>query len=243
MPMPTLYEKLQTAENVNIYLKGARGRYIDVMRAFEDAPGIVAVAKTLSDEPLPEIAVPDYQRKIIENATANPILLNALQGKQTIEQKLEELAERYPHKRIFPSRENLQHNQEVEELGELVSHVGRLKTGGVLASENLLSGAGFMITLTYAIMLPIVGAIHFNDKGTEASQQSLQTMRYAFLVFVPAVMAVLGGLMGYALANNSSSIETAKEQSHYIDIKIAELYARKISVIAPSEKQLIVEDL
>lgn len=236
----TLYETLQIAENVNNSLRDARGRYIDAMRGFSDAPGIIAVAKTLPDEPLPQISVQDYQRQIIQMCVKNPVLDRALRGKKTVTRELEEIAARNPPRgRVFPRAENMQHNQEVEQIGELVGGIEGLKMKGYIEDPSLIVGAGLGLGLTSAAAGALYSAMYLADVRI-----NWEAFRDIWLIGMPATATFCGTFIGYFFGTvGADKLKEAEKQANYIDRKITELYPRKTSVVVPSENPVVVEDL
>lgn len=243
MQQKTLYERLQKAETINERLKTAVTKFADELVVFNESTDSEAVKRLLPDmETLPKISVPDYQRKIIESSTANHILLNALRREQTVIEKLEELSERYvPGPRFLPRRKNYEHNHEVEQLAELVQDANAFETRGFFSLDNFMSGASLGAALAYVFGGGIVAL------RAVADVENTQNDETALLAFLPAATAFCYGLafslIGKDGGKYDSDIVRVKEQANYIDTKIEELYPRKTSIIVPSEKPVVVEEL
>ncbi|GEM_PF-5539229 len=206
----TLYEKLKRAETANLDLHNASINLYETVKRFSDAPDISVVTDVLPKQ-LPDISVPNYQRKIIESYALNNIVLDALRRKKSVETKTEELtAIKKGFIRTFlPRYRNEQHNAEVEQLEELISPVGDFKLYG-LRESPLIAGlctssavGGFCLACVPA-----------------SSKAGLEWALYSVAV---TFFGVTLSLLTEQTAAQQVSI-TLKYQASYIDKKIEELF-------------------
>lgn len=159
------------------------------------------------DSPL-DIDVKKLQEKIFRGYESNPVLYDALLGRQTITQSLEELAEiNKGIRRFLPHRKNKPYNERVKQMGELVPVGSNLISYGILWPDNFVTTTLETTAIAFAVSSVLLGAF-----GTEFKNEEL---------ILPATMSCISPLIG--LAFNRSKYVPRKE-AEYLDGKIRDIY-------------------
>lgn len=215
--METLYDKLQTAETVNLDLSVAAVHLYSTVLRFRDAPDMGRVTAVLPKETLPAISVPDYQRKIIKSYDTHPMVSAALKGVKSIEAKVDELISVNDgfFKIVLPKRENAGHNAEVDKLGELISPTWCLKTKGFfspIVPANMAAYLSFFVGSGGAVAGYTTG-----QSGTAAVIGSAIGVAYSVLFVI-----CFSGLSQYVAFKDVA--RDLKRQANYVDSKIKELF-------------------
>ncbi len=180
----TLYDQLSRIENMNLFLNGLGSR----------------------------INVEDIQKKVFQQYESNPVLHDALLGKQTITQSLEELAEiNKGVKRFLPHRKNKIHNERVEQMGELVPGVYNLTTRGILYPDNFVTTCLETVALSFGtvfLVSSLTGGL-ISETGER------------FEGIMAAGMSPIGILIGLVM-NRSGNLPVG--ETVYLDKKVKEIY-------------------
>jgi len=163
---------------------------------------------------LDQIDVPKTQREIFREYEANPVLNDAVSGKQTITQGLEELAKvNKGIKRFLPHKKDEAQNEKVRQMEELVSGIDDLRTRGIFYPDNAVAGAiemaGIVFGFTY--LFKKLFGISNSELGVRV------------ITMLSPIIASLGGL---AL---DRSDYLPKDEAKYLDEKVGELYGKIIS--------------
>ena len=162
---------------------------------------------------LNQINVPETQRKIFEEYESNPVLHDALLGRQTVADSLEELAQvNKGARRFLPHRRNNAHNNRVARMGELVPDVGTLMTRGILYPDNAIFatlGAAAIALGTAFVLSKLSGT-----NGNEITQR--------WNIAYPSIMFPILAVFGSATRNRSKHLP--RNEARYLDDKVSQFY-------------------
>ena len=164
------------------------------------------------------IAVTNFQQhKILGN---NPILSNAINGNESITDKLEDLSKINKGIRIFlPRRINPEHNEQIETIGTLISHPRYLKTKGISSLDNFVSF--FFLTTSIGFLIPNVLGIK------DIKDFNFYEYVFNFYEYV-LVTSFFGGLFTNFLSRILPSyLSDSKSEAEYLDQKIEELHIKE----------------
>ena len=183
----TLYQKLKLTEDYEEVIE-------DTIELLTDMDEIGYLSSSRS-----------VQQKLFKKYMRNPILDDALQGRQTISESLEEIAKKDRFSKFFiPRRKNKAYNERINQIDELINAPQHLRTRGILFPDNFVNS-----TIVYAPFLG--GSMYLITGHSEISLAS-------------ATVAPIIGLMNAFAMNTSPLISTSQKQAKYLDNKIKELY-------------------
>jgi len=163
---------------------------------------------------LDQIDVPKTQREIFKEYESNPVLHDALVGRQTVAESLEKLAHiNKGAKRFLPHKKDEAQNERVGQMEELVSGIDDLRTRGIFYPDNAVAGAIGTAGIVF-------GVKYLSTKlfGISNSELGARVITMLSPVFV--------GFGGLAL-NRSDHLP--KNEARYLDEKVQELYGKIIS--------------
>jgi len=167
---------------------------------------------------LNQINISGTQREIFREYESNPVLHDALVGKQTVAESLEELAQvNKGAKRFLPHRKNRVHNERVRQMSELVPDVETLMTKGIFYPNNAVAG----IVGAGAIALGTAFVI-FKLSGTNDNE-----MTQRWNVAYPSIMFPILAVFGSAALNRSKHLP--RNEARYLDEKVTEFYENIVS--------------
>lgn len=163
------------------------------------------------------------QKNLLRKFEKNPVLIDALERRKSIEESVYELSEiNKGIKKFLPHKVNKPHNQRIEQIGELISEPSHLETNGIFALDNLVTGV-------LGIAVASFGASYFISKflshpdpnlNPEELQQYLHTTR----VVLPLTSSALySPIIGFALNLNRFNKNSSIDEAKYLDKKIEEL--------------------
>lgn len=229
----SLVGKLREAEEFNDKIEQAKVGFLDDLRQYEKLPGykpemergmVEAVAAL---ENLPQIDVDEVQRYLItltkkDYQSEGSVLNEAIMGRQTVEDTLEELSRVNKGVRRFTPRfKDEEHNERVEELHLLLEEDYLLQhaisTEGIFHPLNVVGGSlyGAMsgFGLTYGINL-ITSAQELS--GLDSQTPLIEVAGYMSLIF-GSIGVVIGSL------SRSSNKDLPWNNAKYLDSRIKEL--------------------
>ncbi len=164
------------------------------------------------------IDVAELQRNLFERYESNPVLYDAMQGRQSVEESVEELGQvNKGIRKILPWGINKGHNERLKQLGELVSEPYHLRTFGIFTPDNLITTGAETTALTFGITY-LMSRYLFTPP--EEFQQTLHTFQVAIPTIVSALMAPVFGV-GMNL-RRFTGLPTDKAK--YLDGKVQEFY-------------------
>ncbi len=208
----TLYDKLKAIELFNESLKIPADKLNNFLKNYPDFLKQSGI-KLLQAPGLSGKNILTLQKTIIGGYKTNPILLNAINNRKTIEKTLEELTTIHNGVKFFlPRRKNKAHNKKIEELGELVTCHEHLKTNGVFAFDNFVSAGGCSGTIAF-------GAAYCLYAYSNVFSNSSDVWMSAFVAM--AIGAVIGLNANYSARTGSSP----KIEARYLDRKTRLLFA------------------
>ena len=163
------------------------------------------------------------QRELFKKYEENPVLYDAIKGKQTIGESLEELSQiNKGIRKILPWRKDKSHNKRLKQLGELVSEPYHLRADGIFNPDNLITvGAE---TMAVVIGLGYLLSKYLITLNPELSPEELQEMLHLTRVIVPvATSAVAAPILG--LVSNVRRFDPLpRHEAKYLDKKVTEFY-------------------
>jgi hypothetical protein len=162
---------------------------------------------------LNQINVPETQREIFGEYEANPILNDALLGRQTVAESLEELAQvNKGAKRFFPHKKNKVHNERVKQMSELVPDVENLRTKGIFYPDNLVAGIGIGLTAcATGLGLSFLLTQYYSPKILVASS----------IIIIPATIC--------AGAFYNREKQLPRNEARYLDGKVSQFYGTPLN--------------
>jgi hypothetical protein len=153
----------------------------------------------------------ELQKKIIWEYAFNPVMSDALRGRQTITESLEELAEiNKGIRRFLPHRKNKVHNERVEQMGELVSGVNNLRTYGIFYPDNAVTAGLETVTMIFGISYLMFSLWEFPRLNDSEAARTISTI----------LSPPFGIVAGLAL-NRSGNLPT--DETEYLDMKVKTL--------------------
>ena len=177
--------------------------------------------KTLNVSNQDQIDVTKFHKTLFEKYNTNPIMHDAIHGRQTIGKSIEELGNiNKGIKKFLPWKKDKIHNQKLKELGELVSTPFQLYTYGIFNPDNFITAAtevtGLCFGTTYLFCKLIEPSISINT----IEAQHLLDYRLAFSSIMSTILAPsLGFFMSSARFRS-----LPKNEAKYLDEKIEKLF-------------------
>lgn len=159
---------------------------------------------------------PASQRKLIRKRRGNPFLERALANTQSLEVAALELYEqKYGGiKKFLPHQKDLVYNQKLEKLRELVDVNCILETNGIFYPKSALT-----VTMYGFIGGAALGGLYLATGGAKDFSSLLP------LSLGGCCGLISGGMSGFLnLGMHNHIKETLKDQTHYLDEKIKELF-------------------
>jgi len=157
------------------------------------------------------------QQSLLQKYEENPIFLEAIQKRKTIEENLAELSQVNRHIfQLLPRRKNKLHNERVEQMGELISSTYQLKTRGIFAFDNAVNGVivgGLIGYLGIHVLAWLFG------QGEDPSVVKSNTDK--ILPFATFLSAACGGSMEHGAKRRG---DLPFKEAKYLDEKIKEFY-------------------
>jgi hypothetical protein len=208
MAKEALYTKLRNAEEVQKEFGNDFDRFQKVLGEYKKIPGFTSMEL----KGYPEFNVPAYQKQIMQNYEKNPVFMDSVNGKISIEDTLNELSVvNKGIRKYLPRRKNKSHNERIEQVGELVEKPTHLRKNGIFVPDNFVT----TFTEANAIFLPIVYGV-FKEIDPSASFSQL---------IVPMLFSEIGPFaVSWGLQLNGRMGFGSHEEAKYIDTKIEELY-------------------
>src|SRR3989344_4664972 len=172
-----------------------------------------------------EIDVAELQKTILGRYEENQVLYDAIRRRQTIEESLEELGRvNKGIRKILPRRKNKNHNERLEQLGELISEPVHLQASGIFTPDNL-------ITTCIEIMPLAFGAAYLTQRyllpldPAGLSSETFQRIQYNYQVTIPLLFSAFGGLT-FGLIQSVGRLDKLlpTKQAKYLDERVVEFY-------------------
>lgn len=183
---PTLYEKILRTENMHVEL---RGKGMNISEA---------------------------QRELFQRYEDNPVLYDAIKGKQTIEESLEDLAKvNKGYRKFLPRKKDKEHNEGIEHMGELITEPSQLEKAGITEVDNPVTGIA-----EGAIMGMVASGALYGISSVGAPELSIFD---EFMLFGSS----FGGLVGGAISSITTPerfSELPYDEAKYLDEKVKDFY-------------------
>nr|MBA4405549.1 hypothetical protein [Nanoarchaeum sp.] len=160
----------------------------------------------------------EVQKRIISAYENNTVLDDAINGRQSIDDSLSELAEiNKGWKVMLPRRKNKSHNKKIEQLGELITEPRGLISRGLFYPDNAVS-----LTCYAAIAFTLLEKVALNY-GWVAGSNPIEIAKTLGDFANTSVIGSLGtGLIcGF---DGERTNRLPHDQAKYLDEKISELY-------------------
>jgi len=154
----SLYDRLIETEKLNGRLHVVVDEFQEALKKFEGLPGYSPYILYS----VPYIDISAVQRDLISKYENNPVLEDAIVGRMSIEDSLQELAQvNKGIRKILPRRKDKVHNTRLKHLNDLMPGTDGLQSYGILFPDNFFTAAiettalAFVSTYAYAaILLP-----------------------------------------------------------------------------------------
>jgi hypothetical protein len=146
----------------------------------------------------------------------NPIFHEALYGRQSITESLEELAQvNKGYRKWLPRRKDKAQNERVEQMGELISKPYGLESKGIFYPDNFVTAA-----VETAVLVPTVGifAAYILKQGATNPKSAKEIMQMSMQMSY--LMTPLFGIYGGLAMGKSRFASLPFDQAGYIDAKI-----------------------
>ena len=167
------------------------------------------------------IDVEKMQKDMFYLYESNPILYDAMQGQQSIEDSLEELGHvNKGIKKILPWRKDKVNNERLEQIGELISKPSYLKTRGIFVPDNVITAGVEIAAFSFGVFY--LGTRFLVTPNYDPEQ--LQNDIHFYHVVLPAITSVLFTFSLGSLLNYERFTKLPIDEAKYLDGKIKELY-------------------
>ena len=212
--MKVLYYRLKKAEKYNKEMESMVDEFKSKLDRFRDLPGYTEIEIPET----PEIDIAQIQRGIVKEYEDNPHFQRAVNGEETIEETYNRLNKvNQGIWRALPRRKNLEHNQEVEQLGELVGGLGHLKTKGIFAPDNIISAITYAIPLTILVCYILTKCFSIKEGMTP---EEISLNNDGMISYGMFMGSIIGGLWGMSKRDGMDKTN----ESRCLDKKIQEFY-------------------
>lgn len=215
----TLYHRLKLVEEIYKGIEHTVRSLKSNMEKFKGLPGFSDFSIDYT-----QIDVSKAQRAVMEGCKGNPILSDAIQGRQTVEESLLELAEvNKGIRRFLPRKKDDSHNERLEYLGELLPKLGHLIANGAWFPDNLVTGA---VESAALVFLAAYISVKFLMPGMYADPDPAIIAQDArmYQMLVPALTsAFIAPVVGLG-ANQGRFTALPTEEARYLDEKVQEFY-------------------
>ncbi len=215
----TLYYKLRSSESINERLKRLVDSARTSLKEFESLPGFSSV---LTEIP-PQIDIFSVQKELIKSYESNPVFYDAVSGKQSIEDSLNELSKvNKGIRKILPRVKNSVHNKRVNQIEELISGTLGLRTYGIFAPDNLITAGAEITAMTFGTCYLL--SRYLFAPNLNLSQEEFQQMMTIQQVILPTtISAISAPVMGMTL-NSPRFLSRPINEAKYLDAKVQEFY-------------------
>ncbi len=172
------------------------------------------------------IDIHELQGKLFKKYQENPVLMEAIKGRQTLEESLEEIGHiNKGIRKILPWRKDKIHNERVDQIGKLISKPYHLYTSGIFTPDNMITvGAwitGTSFVATYILTRLLIPAKPYNpDMNMEEFQMIKNTIQWLMPVIGSVCLTPILGSM----ANQQRFTKLPTEEAKYLDTKVKEFY-------------------
>jgi len=167
------------------------------------------------------IDVPKIQKKMFHLYENNPVLYDAIKGKQSIEDSLEELGSvNKGIRKILPWRKDKAHNERIKQIRELISEPAQLKTSGILIPDNFITTVSEVAAVMFGAFYLMEKFLPLDPSLSPEALENLHQMNHYTPIFVSST---LGPIFG-ALENRFRFRKLPLDEAKYLDEKVKEFY-------------------
>jgi len=171
-----------------------------------------------------QINVAELQKNLLQRYEQNLVFYDAMQGKQSVEETLEELGQvNKGIRKILPWKKNKGHNERLDQLSELVSKPYHLNTSGIFMPDNLITIGAEVTALAFGTSYAFAKFLMpemYVEPDLEFLTQNMKIHTTVIPAFMSALMAPILGLSINSKRFTGLPIGEAK----YLDGKIQEFY-------------------
>jgi hypothetical protein len=169
-----------------------------------------------------QIDVAELQRNLFLRYKGNPVLNDAIQGRQSVEDSLEELGQvNAGIRQILPWRKNKEHNERLKQLGELVTEPSHLRTYGIFVLDNLITTQVELTAMAFGLSYLMSRYLYPPNPGV--SPEEYQQTMHVLQVTMPTAMSAMAPVFGL-LANVRRFTGLPTDEAKYLDGKVQEFY-------------------
>ncbi len=146
----------------------------------------------------------ELRKNLFKEYEGNPVLDDAIEGRQSIEQSVRELGKKNRGiRKILPWRKDEAHNERLKYLDELVPGTKHLQTSGIFNPDNLITGVAEGIPSAFLLMHVVVKYLMSNMVVINPNLEPAlyQHVVYGYQVVLPAAMSAVFGI-AFAYAGN-----------------------------------------
>ncbi|MBU0894437.1 MAG: hypothetical protein KKF48_05180 [Nanoarchaeota archaeon] len=170
-----------------------------------------------------QVDVAELQRNLFQRYESNPVLYDAMQESQSIEESVAELGQvNRGIRKILPWRRNKGHNERLKQLGELVSEPYHLHTSGIFMPDNLITTGAEVTAMAFGVSYLM--SRYLLSPNPDVSPEEIQQTMHVFDVVLPTVMSALMAPMFGLLTNMRRFTGLPTEEAKYLDGKVQEFY-------------------
>jgi hypothetical protein len=169
-----------------------------------------------------ESILPKLQERLFQNYEENPVFFDAKTGKISIQDSLYELGKINEGIRKFlPWKKDEEHNNRLNQLGELIPKPYHLESSGIYMPNNLVTIG--IETTGIAFFLGFLGGKFFINQESTASSEEIKYVRDLLTFTIPCIVSSFVTLFG-SYINNGRFSELPVTEAKYLDGKINEFY-------------------
>ena len=170
-----------------------------------------------------QIDVAELQRNLFQTYVDNPVFYNATQGKQSIENCLQELGQiNNGIRKILPWEKNEEHNEKLNHLGELVPKPYHIHTSGIFMPNNVVTTSVEVTAICFGASYLI--SKYFMTPNLDVNPEEIQQTMLSLKTSLPIAMSILMVPIVGFLTNSTRFTVLPTNEAKYLDGKIQEFY-------------------
>ncbi len=170
-----------------------------------------------------QIDLAELQRNLFQKYESNPVLYDAMQGNQSIEESVAELGQvNKGIRKILPWGKNKGHNERLKQLGELVSEPYHLHTSGIFAPDNLITTGAEVTAMVFGVSYLMTR--YLLSPNLDVNPEEIQQTMHIFNVVMPTAMSALMAPMFGFMTNMRRFTGLPTDEAKYLDGKVQEFY-------------------
>jgi hypothetical protein len=204
-------------ENVQEFLYGRNITLYDYCQYVE------VLDVKLQDSPNPPlVSLSHIQRDVFRKYEGNPVLHDAIYGKQSIEYSLLDLSKvNKGIRKVLPWKRDEAHNDRLLQIGELLPEPEYLKTRGILYPDNVTT---FVVGSAALSFIGFNLLINYVSPHTSLNPEQLALWQKNWGLYAPSIMSFIFAPMFGSLSNRPRFGNLPLDQAKYLDGKVEEFY-------------------